>query len=64
MKHVITVCGKMRGHGKMRANRIDHVEEIKTYDEVRNRYTPQAYNVRKWFVEVYKGLGPTPEEIK
>jgi ribosomal protein S24E len=54
----------MKGHGKMRANRVLHREEIKTYDEVKNRYTPQAANVRKWFVEVFQGLGPTPEELK
>jgi len=54
----------MSGHGKLRSNRLDYREEIRTYDEVRNRYTPQAINVRKWFVEVYQDLGPTPEELK
>ncbi len=64
MKHEVIVYGKLKGHGKMRRNRIDYAATIKTYDEARNRYTPQAINVRKWFVEIYQGLGPTPEELK
>jgi hypothetical protein len=55
MKHVLIVYGKPKGHGKARKNVPEYIGPV----------PPKAvYNVNKWFVEQFKGLGPTPEEIK
>ena len=55
VKHTLIVYGKKKGHGKCRKNVPEYVGPI----------PPKAVNnVRKWFVEIYKGLGPTPEELK
>jgi len=54
MKHVLIVYGRKKGHGKMRRN----IPEYYTTSEW------VASNTNKWFVEVYKGLGPFPEELK
>jgi hypothetical protein len=58
MKHTVIVYGKLKGHGKMRKNRIEFTMPILSST------TRVAINARKWFVENYKNLGPTPEELK
>lgn len=58
MRHEVVVYGKLKGHGKMRKNRIEFRMPIVSSN------TKVAVHVRQWFVENYKDQGPTPEEIK
>jgi hypothetical protein len=56
MKHVLVVYGKKKsGRGKARI----HIPQYKGYVPIN-----AAQNARKWLVEIFKGLGPTPEELK
>jgi hypothetical protein len=55
VKHVLIVYGKRKGHGKARRNVPEYIGPC---------LPKAAHNANKWLVEVFRGLGPTPEEIK